>query len=142
MSNTQHRVKHLGTITKITADLITVNIVNASACSNCHSKNYCSLSDKKNKLITIKVSHDNNSCKIGDTVSVVMALSIGFKAIIIGYIVPFFVLLIALLTSFIITKNEVVSGLISIFLLVPYYFVVYLLRNRITKNFEFSIESL
>lgn len=141
MDKIERRIKHLGTVTKIDKDFITVEIVNASACSNCHSKKYCSLSDQKNKLITIKNHDHNSSYQTGDSVSVIMDLTAGFKAIIISYLIPFFILIVTLLASFILTKNEVVSGIVSISLLIPYYFGIYLFRNRITKNFEFSIES-
>ncbi|MBU0468520.1 MAG: SoxR reducing system RseC family protein [Candidatus Omnitrophica bacterium] len=141
MNKKEARVKHSGIVTKIKNDLITVNIINASACSSCKSKTYCSLSDKKNKLIIVKNHAASSSLKVGDSVNVIMDLSIGFKAIFIGYLIPFFILLIALITSFIFTQNEVTSGLISIFVLFPYYFGVYLLRDRLTKNFEFNIET-
>ncbi|HBG60252.1 MAG: hypothetical protein A2Y03_05425 [Omnitrophica WOR_2 bacterium GWF2_38_59] len=142
MNKRDAKVKHSGIITKIDNDLITVNIVNASACSSCHAKSQCSLSEKQNKLINVKYITDYSSFKVGDSVSVLIELSIGFKAIFIGYLLPFFILLITLIASFMFTQNEVTSGLISISMLIPYYFGVYFFRNRLIKNFEFSIEPI
>lgn len=69
-----------------------------------------------------------------------MEESLGHKAVLMGYVLPLIVLVgsIVLFLSFF--KNEGLAALLSILMLVPYYFILYLFRKRLRKEFRFRIE--
>jgi sigma-E factor negative regulatory protein RseC len=75
----------------------------------------------------------------GDSVEVLMKKSLGTRAVIIGYIVPFLLLIITLVAAFKISGNEGIAGLSSISVLAFYYGVLYLIRDRLRKTFTFTI---
>ena len=138
MSNTFDSITHTGFIQSIDKDKINVMILSQSACSGCHAKSMCAVADMKEKVIEIsKKSSDNY--KIGDKVTVVMERSMGPKAVFYGYFFPFLVVLISLIVLISLTENEGLAGLISLVLLIPYYFMIYLLRDKLKKKFEFKI---
>lgn len=132
-------IEHKGTITDITQGKIIVELNVLSACANCHSKLLCSL-DSAQKIIEV---FDNGfSYKIGETVNVIMRQSLGKKALFLGYILPFFIILIALIICTNLDLSEGLAGLISLATLIPYYASLYLFKNKLKKEFNFSIEKI
>jgi sigma-E factor negative regulatory protein RseC len=75
-------------------------------------------------------------------VEVVGKTSQGFKALFYGYVFPFMLIMAILIILTSLQFSEGLSGLISLSVLVPYYFVLYLTRNKIRKSFEFEIKPL
>ena len=115
-------------------------IVNASACSSCHAQDACLASDLKEKEIDIY--HFSGDFHPGQTVEIVGKTSQGYKAAFYGYLLPFIFVFATLLLSTQITKNEALSGLSSLAILIPYYAILFFFRNRIKRSFEFEISSI
>jgi sigma-E factor negative regulatory protein RseC len=59
-----------------------------------------------------------------------------------AYILPFFVILIALIICTIIGLSEALAGIISILTLIPYFTLLYLFKNKLKKEFSFSIKKI
>ncbi len=114
-----------------------VEIITGSACSGCHAKSVCSPGGAETRTITVKSDADLNP---GDRVTVVMTQSQGFRALAIGYIIPFLVLI----TAFVITTaagaGELISALASFAAIGLYYLAVWILRDKIGEKFEFKIK--
>jgi sigma-E factor negative regulatory protein RseC len=133
-------VSHRGIITEIEPDIIRVCIIAESACAACHAKGFCSVADQKEKVIEAR-NRKPNSYKIGDNVQVTMKKVTGLKAVLYGYFLPFIILMITLLLIFEITGNQAIAGLSALGILVPYYFGLYLLREKLKSGFEFEVRS-
>lgn len=131
-------INHEGTVTKNNGNSVTVTISAASACSGCHAKGTCSMPGNEEKLIEIT---GNYNVKPGDHVNVIMNQSMGFKALFFGYVLPFFVIIITLLVFVSTGFSELVSGLISLSALGPYYFILYVFRKSLDKKFTFSLKT-
>nr|WP_303918529.1 SoxR reducing system RseC family protein [Draconibacterium sediminis] len=117
---------------------LTVNIVSQSACSTCHAQGACSVSDFQDK--EIEVSEYKGNYKIGDEVTILFKQSKGFTALIWGYVIPFFVVLGTLIIALEVTGDELKSGLLSLFILVPYYITLYFFRHLLKKVLKFELE--
>lgn len=115
-----------------------VTIVSQSACSACHARGGCLASDSREK--EIEVSHNLKPYHIGQQVTVVLKESSGIRALFYGYLFPFLVLVATLVVALHFSGNEVVSGLISLGMLIPYYTGLYLFRDKLTRRFEFFLE--
>lgn len=133
-------VKHEGVISEITNDLIRVSIVAQSACASCHAKGFCGAADMQEKVIDVKKQAYNNQ-KVGDFVTVSMKRKLGNKAVLYGYFLPFVILMITLVGALSVLDDEGTAGLIALGVLVPYYFVLYTLRDKLKASFEFQLES-
>jgi sigma-E factor negative regulatory protein RseC len=127
-----------GIISHIDNESIYVSIQTQSACSSCHSKGVCSVTEMKEKIIEIP-REQNETFKIGDHVTVLMEKSMGTKAVLLGYIIPFFLLLMSLILSMEFFQSEIIAGILAIGLLAVYYISLYITRDKIKKKFRFSI---
>lgn len=116
---------------------VRVKITSHAACSNCHAKGACSVSGDKEKQLTI--SSVNNAFKPGDRVRVILARSLGFKALFLVYLLPFILVMAVLLLMSYFSGNELASGLASLGVLPPYYIILRLRKSRIDRQFEFII---
>jgi len=134
------KVVHFGVIQEVSAKKITVAIVNASACSACHAKGACLASDMKEKEIEIyKFAGEYHT---GQHVNIVGKTSQGYKAAFYGYIIPFLFVFVTLILVQSITKNQGLAGISSLAILLPYYAVLYFLRDKIKSSFEFEISAI
>jgi len=131
-------VEHDGIIKEITDHMIKVEITNTSACAGCNSKNLCLSSETSTKIIEVK--KNKNSFLKGDAVIVTLPKNLGPKALWLGYIFPFIVVLLTLITTLWRTKNELLSGIFSLISLMPYYLILFLLNKKIKKTFIFNIK--
>ena len=136
----EHIIKHVGVVSNINEGIATIKLLNISACSSCHAKSVCNVSEVDNKEIEVLV--ENNSIKTGEHINVLMNNSLGVKALFFGYVIPFLFMLASLLISWSITSSETVSGIAAIAILAPYYLLLTLFRKRFEQTFAFKIEKL
>ncbi len=134
------KIIHEGIITGISHDTILVSIIAQSACNACNAKGFCNVSGEGEKIIEVKKSPENEH-KQGDRVLVTMQRSMGFKAVLFGYFFPFVLMMSTLIITQQITENEAFAGLAAIMVLIPYYSILYIFRQKIKTVFEFNIES-
>jgi len=138
MSGPNDSITHPGTITRIGENTVFVKILAQSACATCHSKAMCSVADMEEKIIEVDKAEDENY-KIDDTVTIAMEKSMGTRAVILGYIIPFFLVVGALFVLMALTGNEGLSALVSVLLLVPYYLGLYYFRDKLKREFRFRV---
>ena len=132
------KITHEGIVLKAPGDgTADVEIVTGSACSGCHAKSACSLGDSDVRVINVR---SDEKLSPGDKVTVVMEQSQGFRALVIGYVIPFLVLITVFILLTVVGAGELSSALLSFASLAVYYFIVWLLRGRIEKKFEFKIK--
>jgi positive regulator of sigma E activity len=130
-------IEHPGTILEIDPNNIQVRILAKSACSTCHVKAACSAADMEDKVIEVKNVYDNLS--VGETVTVFMKRSYGPRAVVFAYLIPFAILFGGLLAIYFTTGKEGLAAIGSIVLLIPYYFILYYMKDRFKNKFEFRI---
>jgi sigma-E factor negative regulatory protein RseC len=136
----QSIIIHPGIVDHIEKGKVFVRILSQSACSACHAKGMCSVSEVEDKIIEVDVLNEG-AYKNGEQVTVRMQQKLGRKAVILGYVIPLVILVASILTFVTVLKNEGLAALISLLMLVPYYFILYLLRKKLKQQFSFSIYS-
>lgn len=134
------QITHTGIVKKLSDKTIIVGIINESACASCHAKGACSAADMKDKEVEIHSFEGNYT--VGQHVTIVGKTVQGFKALFLGYLLPFLIVLSILITATAIGTSETTSGLAALGSLVPYYFILFLFRNKLKKSFEFEIKPL
>lgn len=132
--------EHKGIVTEVTDDLVRVKIESVSACAACHAKGLCSMSDKTDKIIDVKRSQLKNEYHVGDAVTVVASSGKGLLAVVLAYLVPAVVAVAAVALMLWAGANELVASVVAIALVAVYYFILYLLRDKLNKKFVFTIE--
>jgi sigma-E factor negative regulatory protein RseC len=131
-------IQHDGTVTKVDGNSVLVSITSNSACSGCHAEGLCGISGKEEKIIDIRGRYNVSP---GDSVTVMMEQSTGYKAVVLSYLAPLIIVITGLITCNILSFNELTAGLISILLLVPWYVILYLFRNKINRSFTFTLKT-
>ena len=134
-----NEIAHKGKITDITPDFTTVEIVACSACSSCHAKGLCGMSEEQEKIIMLPTD-PYATHKVGDEVEVCTKMTMGLKAVWISYVIPLAVLMILILSLSGIFESEVLRGLVAIGGVGVYYFIVWLFRERLKNEFTFYIK--
>jgi positive regulator of sigma E activity len=137
-SGTHGTIQHDGTVMKVDANSVLVSITSNPACSGCHAEGLCGISGKEQKMIDIKGKYNVSP---GDPVIVEMEQSTGYKAVILGYILPLIILVSCLVALISLSFNELSAGLISIASLIPYFIVLYIFRKRINRSFTFRLKT-
>ncbi|MFZ2286554.1 MAG: SoxR reducing system RseC family protein [Bacteroidales bacterium] len=134
----EETITHEGTVLRVPGDgTAEVEIITAEACSGCLAKSVCSPGKADTRIITVK---NSAAIKAGDHVMVVMQVSQGFRALAIGYIIPFIVLIAVFVITTVTGAGEVVSAMLSFAAVGLYYLSIWLLRGIIGKKFEFKIK--
>lgn len=134
----EHRISHEGIVTKIEDDIIEVKILSKSACASCNIKSACNMSEMQEKIIRIPAPKDKN-LSIGQVVVISMGLGQANKAVIFAYVIPLILLVTIIFILNILKIDEGINALISIASLAPYYFIIFLLRDKIKRKFEYEI---
>jgi len=136
----KNSIHHIGFVESVNGQSAHVRINSQSACASCHAKGACTAADQEEKVMTIPT--EGMSFRTGEQVKVSIARSTGLRAVAFGYIYPFLVLMVILIALTAAGISELHAGIWSLASLVPYYLVIYLLRNRINSAFSFKLEKL
>ena len=138
---TNNTIKHLGIVENIQGSHLSVRIVQTSACAACSVKGHCSSADSKDKIIDI-IDTAAASYQVGENVMVVGETSMGMQAVALAFIIPFVLLIFTLFLFMALIENELYAALLSLAVLIPYYFVLWLNKMRLKQQFSFTIKPI
>ena len=138
MAKKSPEITHPGTIQHIKGNMIHVRIMAQSACASCHVKGSCTVADMSDKIIEV-FEPKPGKYTVGEEVTVAMKQSLGNMAVFFAYFLPFILVLTTLIAVLSYSGNELLAGLISIAILVPYYTGLYLLKDKMGKVFRFEL---
>lgn len=132
-------ISHDGQVVEILQDKYRVKIITKSACASCHAKGVCNPSDQAEKIIdAVSVQKLN----IMDNVVVELEERLGWKALFYGILIPFVIMVTVLFTFSVYMKEELLPALLGLFSLVVYYFIIYLFKDKIEKEFIFTAKKV
>ena len=134
---TNNTIKHLGIVENIQGSHLSVRIVQTSACA----KGHCSSADSKDKIIDI-IDTAAASYQVGENVMVVGETSMGMQAVALAFIIPFVLLIFTLFLFMALIENELYVALLSLAVLVPYYYILWLNKTRLKQKFSFTIKPI
>lgn len=138
---TNNTIKHLGIVENIQGSHLSVRIVQTSACAACSVKGHCSSADSKDKIIDI-IDTAAASYQVGENVMVVGETSLGMQAVALAFIIPFVLLIFTLFLFMALIENELYAALLSLAVLVPYYYILWLNKTRLKQKFSFTIKPI
>lgn len=135
--HSEGEITHKGRIVQITRNCVDVVVAAQEACGSCYAKNICGTGGQE-KLISV-VTDAASEFSEGDAVEVSITRTMGLKAVVWAYILPFifiFTLLLILLQT---GCGELLSGLVSLGALALYYVLLFLLKNKLAKEINFKV---
>ena len=132
-------IKHEGIVSKVSSNSITVSLRGNLHCEACNAKSACGVSDSDSKEIEILTPAE--SLKVDESVQVFLKKGLGLKAVFWAYVFPF-ILLFAVLLIASALYQEWLAGLLAIGVLIPYYLLLYVLKNSFKSAFKVSVSKL
>ena len=136
----KNEIAHTGKVIEVGPEFTTVEIVASSACSSCHAKGLCGMSEEQEKLIMVPTD-GFAGIKEGDQVKVLTKMTMGLKAVWISYVIPLAILMILILSLSAVFENEFLCGLAAVAGVAVYYFGIWLFRDRLSNEFVFYIKN-
>ena len=130
------KIKHNGIVENIGQGIVRVRILQTSACAHCKVASHCNAAEAKEKIIDVRCEKDSNRQKV----TIVTSSSAVGRAMTVGFVLPFIVMVASLLLVLTFTGNEQLAALMAVLALIPYYLIVYLLRRQLSKGVVFTIE--
>lgn len=143
-------IKHDGIIIALNEDgTALVRIVQASACAACKAKAMCASAESVEKEMRVvllgengKVKTENNSTQsyhVGDEVEVMVQQKMGWKAVVLAYLLPFFVMLaVIFMGNALWNVREEILGTAALGAMALYYIVLGLFKSKLQKEFAFT----
>lgn len=113
--------------------MVRVRIVQASACAACKAKQMCMSAESQEKEMDVIPLEP---LQVGDEVEVQVQQKLGWKAVLLAYILPFVVLISVV---FVLSRwlSEAAAGTIALCAIGVYYLVLSLFKGKLQKEFSF-----
>ena len=158
-------IKHDGIIIALNEDgTALVRIVQTSACAACKAKAMCASTESAEKEMRVQLAYPqplpigkgentaHQTYAIGDEVEVMVQQKMGWKAVVLAYLLPFFVMLAVIFMGNGLlamgdgatgllgdeAKREAVLGTIALCAMALYYIVLGLFKDKLQKEFSFT----
>lgn len=136
MSN---KIKHAGVVDGVEGECVRVRILQSSACSACKVAAHCNASETKEKVIDV-MDADASYYQKGDQVMVVADTAVGFRASLYGYLLPLILMVVTLVGVLAATHSEGLAAVSALGILIPYYVLLFLMRNKLRNRLSFTLE--
>ena len=145
-------IKHDGIIIALNGDgTALVRIVQTSACAACKAKAMCASAESAEKEMTVVLLGDEQWA-VGNEVEVMVQQKMGWKAVVLAYLLPFFVMLAVMFIGNGLlaigdgatgllgdeAKREAVLGTVALCAMALYYLVLGLFKDKLQKEFSFT----
>ena len=133
-------VSHSGVVERVEDGCVHVRIVQTSACAACKVAGYCNAAESKEKIVDVFGDATAKELAVGQQVTVTTSGQVAAKALMWGFGLPFVLMVAVLVLVLWLTGSEGKAALSGLAALVPYYILLWLLRNRMRQQLAFSIE--
>ncbi|MDR1408291.1 MAG: SoxR reducing system RseC family protein [Tannerella sp.] len=120
--------------------VVYVRIIQQPACSGCHAKSLCPVSEHGEKIIEIEDRSGNFS--VNEKVNIHVRLSQGMTAVLIAFVIPLALTVTALATAQAISGNELIAAAAGLCILIPYGAAIRLMRGKLKKKFAFTLSKI
>ena len=134
----EKRISHDGVVDSLEENEVVVKITSYAACNDCHARGACQITETKAKYLRVKTTPSNFTA--GEKVRITISQSHGFRALFLGYVLPFLLVLAALLIATASGLSELGAGLVALSVLPPYYIGLKLFRGKLEQRFSFFLQ--
>lgn len=134
----EYNISHEGIVDSMDGNEVVVRITSYAACSECHARGACNVTEVKEKYLRVRAP--GKGFRTGEKVRVILSKSLGFRALFLGYVLPFILVLTVLLICTAAGCRELAAGLLSLAVLPPYYLALKAFRGRLEQRFSFILQ--
>ncbi len=135
MSN--DRINHEGRVVEVTDTKVIAEILVSEACGTCQAKGLCHTQGKRVSIEAPRVSGSDIS--VGDSVRVSMTSSLAMSSVLLAYVAPLILMFAVMFSLIAVTESQDTGCIAGLATLPVYYGILYLMRNKMRRNFNFEI---
>ena len=135
-----NKIRHSGIIDSMSEGIVKVRILQTSACAACKVASHCNAAESKEKIVDVYTT-ETRRWVVGQTVTVSASRNVISHAMMLAFALPLLLMVVTLVTVMLWTGDEGKAGLASMAVLVPYFLMVWLFRDRIGRKISFSIDN-
>lgn len=134
-------MEHEAVVVEVIAEQkrVDVEMVVSGACGSCKAKAVCGGGESQVRQVAAYTDHPE-LYNVGDRVVISIEQIMGYKAIVLSYIVPLIVMLVALALTHS-RYGDLVAGVSALGACVLYYIVLAFFRKRLERVIVFSIKN-
>lgn len=132
-------ISHEGIVQSIDGEKVVVKMTVSSACAGCHARHLCSSLDTRDKQVEAENVY-RLPLEVGEKVTVELQEKLAMKAVILCFLIPLIVLLVAFIVFNNLTNSELWASLGSLGSIALYYFVVWFFRGKIARDYSFIVK--
>ena len=137
---TRNKISHSGVIDRIDGGHVQVRIVQTSACAACKVAGYCNAAESKEKIVDVFCDSVAKNLTVGQPVTVTASGQVATRALLWGFGLPFLLMVSVLIVVLKWTGHEGLAALSGLGVLIPYYIMLWLFRDRMREQLAFSLE--
>ena len=131
-------VTHEGFVQSIDGEKVVVKMTVSSACAGCHARHLCSSLDTRDKQVEAENVY-RLPLEVGEKVTVVLQEKLAMKAVILCFLIPLIVMMVMFVLLNNLTSGELVASLGALGSVALYYFIAWLFRGKIARNYSFIV---
>ena len=135
-------ITHEGIVTEVNGQFVTVRFVQNSACSECRAKALCTGGTSESEIRQVVANSYGVAYELGEMVRVVVSGGLAWSAVIVAFAVPIILALSSLAIAIRLTGSEVQGVIYTFGVLTIYYLAVWLMRHRLERRVEFTLERM
>ena len=133
----EESIRHKGVVERVDGEMAVVRIAQTSACAACHAAKMCMASESREKRIEARLTAP---VQVGQEVDVVVREELGWLAVVLAYVIPFVLLVVAVAGLNKLGWSEAWAGTGALVSVAVYYVVLRLFRDRLQRKFTFYVE--
>ncbi len=130
---------HPATVLHVSQGLVKVRVTQTSACASCAARAKCGLIDQKENIVNIPTRHWQQYHP-GQTVTLLADSRNGLLAVLFAYILPALLLLATFIVLYTLHLSEILCATLTLAAIIPYLLILYLLRHRLHRQFQLTIQ--
>jgi len=133
-------VRHQGTVLAVEGTRVSVRIVQMAACAGCQVASQCHVHDMKEKVVEAECNGPTLP-QVGDSVAVVASAATARRSLLLAFGYPLLLMLCVLVCMTLGRQDEDITALVMLGVLIPYYIILWFMRDRIRQKLSFWIEN-
>lgn len=135
-------VEHKGIVIELTNTHTIVEILVSSACASCSMKGGCISSAESDKRVVKIERKSGENYKIGDNVILFFEEKMGAKIVLLAYIIPVIICVLAIYLMLQSNISEPITALLSLLFIFTYFIILYIFRREIQARIVIKIKNL
>ena len=140
MTEITEYIEHKAIVKKvdIASGIVTVRIDDSEECGDCPASNLCGSKGETSNLVEIKTPSASRYQE-DDIVTVRGTEQMHHKAIMLATVIPCILLVATMVGIYLLTANQLAAALSGLGVMILFFIIICLLRNKIAHEFTFTI---